>query len=70
MGSDNFLQINTWKNWKKLLNYSHIILIDRKISKLSLIKHSEIKELYKQNVEKDFYKLKLIKFYLRKLELI
>ncbi|MCH9770988.1 MAG: nicotinate (nicotinamide) nucleotide adenylyltransferase, partial [Betaproteobacteria bacterium] len=59
MGSDNFLQINTWKNWKKLLNYSHIILIDRKISKLSLIKHSEIKELYKQNVEKDFYKLKL-----------
>jgi nicotinic acid mononucleotide adenylyltransferase len=37
MGSDNFLKINTWKNWEKLLNYAHIILVDRQISSLSLL---------------------------------
>ena len=44
MGSDNFLKINTWKNWEKLLNYAHIILVDRQISSLSFINDSEIKE--------------------------
>ena len=44
MGSDNFLKINTWKNWEKLLNYAHIILVDRQISSLSFINDSEIRE--------------------------
>jgi len=44
MGSDNFLKINTWKNWEKLLNYAHIVLVDRQISSLSFINDSEIKE--------------------------
>lgn len=59
MGSDNFLNINTWKNWKELLNYSHIILIDREISKLSLIEDNQIKELYDRHIEEDFHKLRL-----------
>ena len=59
MGSDNFLNINKWRNWKELLLFSHIILIDREISKLSLIEDNQIKELYDHHIEKDFQKLKL-----------
>jgi len=59
MGSDNFLKINTWKNWDKLLNYAHIILIDRQISSLSSIRDNEIKEFYKQHLEENFKNLKL-----------
>ena len=51
MGSDNFLKINTWKNWDKLLNYAHIILVDRKISSLSSIKDDELKEFYEQHLD-------------------
>ena len=49
MGSDNFLKINTWKNWEKLLNYAHIILVDRQISSLSFINDSEIREFLEQH---------------------
>ncbi|MDC0999760.1 nicotinate (nicotinamide) nucleotide adenylyltransferase [Methylophilaceae bacterium] len=59
MGSDNFLKINTWKNWEKLLNYAHIILVDRKISSLSFINDSEIKEFLEQHEEENFSNLKL-----------
>ena len=59
MGSDNFLKINTWKNWDKLLNYAHIILIDRQISSLSSIKNNEIKKFYGQHIEENFNNLKL-----------
>ena len=59
MGSDNFLKINTWKNWEKLLNYAHIILVDRQISSLSFINDSEIKEFLEQHKEENFSNLKL-----------
>ena len=59
MGSDNFLKINTWKNWEKLLNYAHIILVDRQISSLSFINDSEIREFLEQNEEENFSNLKL-----------
>tara|TARA_B100000767_G_scaffold265160_1_gene280893 strand:+ start:451 stop:1134 length:684 start_codon:yes stop_codon:yes gene_type:complete len=59
MGSDNFLKINTWKNWEKLLNYAHIILVDRQISSLSSIDNSEIKEFLEQHLEENFNNLKL-----------
>lgn len=59
MGSDNFLKINTWKNWEKLLNYAHIILVDRQISSLSFINDSEIKEFLEQNEEENLSNLKL-----------
>ena len=59
MGSDNFLKINTWKNWEKLLNYAHIILVDRQISRLSSISDSEIKEFLEQHEEENFSNLKL-----------
>ena len=59
MGSDNFLKINTWKNWEKLLNYAHIILVDRQISSLSSINSSEIKDFLEQNEEENFSNLKL-----------
>ena len=59
MGSDNFLKINTWKNWEKLLNYAHIILIDRQISSLSFINDSEIKEFLEQHEEENFSNLTL-----------
>ena len=59
MGSDNFLKINTWKNWEKLLNYAHIILVDRQISSLSFINDSEIKEFLEQHEEENFSNLKL-----------
>ena len=59
MGSDNFLKINTWKNWDKLLNYAHIILVDRQISSLSSIKDNEVKEFYEQHLEENFNNLKL-----------
>ena len=59
MGSDNFLKINTWKNWEKLLNYVHIILVDRQISSLSSIKDNEVKKFYEQHLEENFNNLKL-----------
>ena len=59
MGSDNFLKINTWKNWEKLLNYAHIILVDRQISSLSFINDSEIREFLEQHEEENFNHLKL-----------
>ena len=59
MGSDNFLKINTWKYWEKLLNYAHIILVDRKISRLSFINDSEIKEFLEQHEEENFSNLTL-----------
>ena len=59
MGSDNFLKINTWKNWEKLLNYAHIILVDRQISSLSFINDSEIREFLDQHEEENFSNLKL-----------
>ena len=59
MGSDNFLKINTWKNWEKLLNYAHIILVDRQISSLSFINDSEIKEFLGQHEEENFSNLTL-----------
>ena len=59
MGSDNFLKINTWKNWEKLLNYAHIILVDRQISSLSLINDSEIKRFLEQHEEENFSNLTL-----------
>ena len=59
MGSDNFLKINTWKNWEKLLNYAHIILVDRQISSLSFINDSEIKEFLEQHEEENFGNLTL-----------
>ena len=59
MGSDNFLKINTWKNWEKLLNYAHIILVDRQISSLSFINDSEIKEFLEQHEEENFSNLTL-----------
>ena len=59
MGSDNFLKINTWKNWDKLLNYAHIILVDRQISSLSSIKDNEVKKFYEQHLEENFNNLKL-----------
>jgi nicotinate-nucleotide adenylyltransferase len=59
MGSDNFLKINTWKDWDKLLKYAHIILVDRQISNLSSIKDYEIKKFYEQHLEENFNNLKL-----------
>ena len=59
MGSDNFLKISTWKNWEKLLNYAHIILVDRQISSLSFINDSEIREFLEQYEEENFSNLKL-----------
>jgi nicotinate-nucleotide adenylyltransferase len=59
MGSDNFLKINTWKNWEKLLNYAHIILVDRQISSLSFINDSEIKSFLEQHEEGNFSNLTL-----------
>ena len=59
MGSDNFIKINTWKNWEKLLNYAHIILVDRQISSLSFINDSEIREFLEQHEEDNFSNLKL-----------
>jgi nicotinate-nucleotide adenylyltransferase len=59
MGSDNFLKINTWKNWEKLLNYAHIILVDRQISSLSFINDSEIKGFLEQHEEGNFGNLTL-----------
>ena len=59
MGSDNFLKINTWKNWEKLLNYAHIILVDRQISSLSFNNDSEIREFLEQHEEDNFSNLKL-----------
>jgi len=59
MGSDNFLKINTWKNWEKLLNYAHIILVDRQISSLSFIYDSKIKKFLKQHEEDNFSNLTL-----------
>ena len=59
MGSDNFLKINTWKNWEKLLNYAHIILVDRQISSLSFINDSEIKGFLEQHEEENFANLTL-----------
>ena len=59
MGSDNFLKINTWKNWDKLLNYAHIVLVDRQISSLSFINDSEIREFLEQHEEDNFSNLKL-----------
>ena len=29
MGSDAFIQLNTWARWQELLNYCHIILVQR-----------------------------------------
>jgi nicotinate-nucleotide adenylyltransferase len=29
MGSDAFVKLNTWHRWRELLNYSHIILVQR-----------------------------------------
>lgn len=29
MGSDAFVKLNTWHRWQELLNYSHIILVQR-----------------------------------------
>ena len=59
IGSDNFLQINTWKNWRKLLDYSHIIIVDREISSLSTIEDNEIKEFYEQHSVENINKMKL-----------
>jgi len=73
MGSDNFLKINTWKNWEKLLNYAHIILVDRQISSLSFINDSEIKQFLEQHEEKNFSNLKLKRngdIYIHKLDYI
>ncbi len=59
MGSDNFLKINTWKDWDKLLKYAHIILVDRQVSNLSSIKDYEIKKFYDRHLEENFNNLKL-----------
>ena len=29
MGSDSFIKLNTWHRWQELLNYAHIILVQR-----------------------------------------
>jgi nicotinate-nucleotide adenylyltransferase len=29
MGSDAFVKLNTWHRWRELLNYTHIILVQR-----------------------------------------
>ncbi|MBC7756457.1 MAG: nicotinate-nucleotide adenylyltransferase [Bdellovibrio sp.] len=49
MGSDAFIQLNTWARWQELLNYCHIILVQRpntiKQSKLA----DELAALLEQN---------------------
>lgn len=54
MGSDAFVQLNTWSRWLELLNYCHIILVQRpntlKQPKLAIDLATLLEENYTENI--------------------
>ena len=59
LGTDAFSTINSWHKWKEILNYCHLVLINRNGGK-STIKTMplEVQELFKDNGTKDINELK------------
>ena len=54
MGSDAFIQLNTWARWQELLNYCHIILVQRpnmpKQPNLAIELATLLEENYTENI--------------------
>ena len=62
LGSDAFSSINSWYKWKEILNYSHLLLIERRDNKLNSSDiPSEVKKFFKKNITKDINDLKKYK---------
>ncbi len=56
MGSDAFTQLNTWHRWQELLNYCHIILVQRpnnsaKQTKLPIVLEAFLQENYTEDAK-------------------
>ena len=59
LGSDAFSSINSWHKWKELLEYSHIIIIERANNKLySDNMPTEVQAFFENNLTKDINDLK------------
>jgi len=62
LGSDAFSSINSWYKWKELLNYSHLLLVERHDNKLnSNDMPSEVQKFLKKNITEDINDLKKYK---------
>lgn len=56
LGSDAFMQLNTWHRWQELLNYCHIILVQRPNNAANQLRLAEelslvLQSHYTENVE-------------------
>lgn len=56
MGSDAFMQLNTWYRWQELLNYCHIILVQRpnnsaEQTKLPIVLEAFLQENYTEDAK-------------------
>ncbi|MEO1957747.1 MAG: nicotinate-nucleotide adenylyltransferase [Methylophilaceae bacterium] len=49
MGSDAFIQLNTWNRWQELLDYAHILLVQRPSAKPQEALPSEVKALLRDH---------------------
>ncbi len=56
LGSDAFLQLPTWHNWRELLDYAHIIVMTRPGYPLRF--DDELKDYFEQNKLDDYDNLK------------
>jgi nicotinate-nucleotide adenylyltransferase len=62
LGSDAFSSINSWYKWKELLDYSHLLLVERCDNKLSSNDMpSEVQKFLKKNITKNINDLKKYK---------
>jgi len=52
MGMDAFQSINSWHEWSLLLDYAHIVIVDRPGTGIDL-KEQEVAELYRQYATED-----------------
>ena len=59
LGTDAFSTINSWHKWKEILNYCHLVLIDRGGEESNITTMSEeVQEFFKDNGTKDINELK------------
>jgi len=49
MGSDAFIQLNTWNRWQELLDYAHIVLVQRPSANPQEALPSEVKALLRDH---------------------
>ena len=59
LGTDAFSTINSWHKWKEILNYCHLVLINRNGGKSTTkTMPLEVQGLFKDNGTKDINELK------------